>query len=158
MVMFPEGHRVEDHPEQWLVEPVDPDAERERVALILRARAAEVIGGTRAPWPAPVVPCGTVLNREAWPSVVSRRVRALESANWRAVVTYARGTTFDAQRRPGRVLDSWAIRTRHQFDLRRATALWVGDGKLTSAGVLRFGDAPMRWTTITDFDKELANA
>jgi hypothetical protein len=159
---------VDTRPEEWQPAicnpgrlPVyvvgDPEVERERVSARVaeRMRVEPPWPGYPA-WPAPVVSC-LVVPEGQWPSVVARRVGALEVANWRAVVTYARGTTFDAQRRPGGVVDSWAIRTRHQFDLRRAVALWVGDGKLSSAGVLRFGDAPLRWITITDFAKELSN-
>lgn len=89
------------------------------------------------------------------PETVARRLRALRAAGWRSVVTYARGTTFDAQRRPGRVLSSWAVRCA-RGNARRVAIWWqAADGKLTSRGVLAWGDRHAQWIGVAEFDREV---
>lgn len=152
MVMFPSGVRVEDQPSQWLPLHADPDAERARLRRVLReAREATLSIPTGADWPKPEVAM-RVVEAGALRGAPARVLKALRSAGWRTVVTYARGTTFDAQRRPGAVVGSWAIRAAK--GKRRATAIWwERNGRLESRSVLVWGDRPAQWVGISEFEK-----
>jgi hypothetical protein len=85
----------------------------------------------------------------------ARLLNALRIAGWRSVVTYARGTVFDAQKRPGAVVSSWAIRAGK--DNRRIVAIWWERtaGKFESKGVLAWGDRPAAWIGLREFEKEI---
>jgi len=130
----------------------DPDERRARVAERLRA-AREALSPPRAPWPAPEVSMRTVEPAEA-PSALQRAVKWLTAALWRSAVTYARGTAPDAQKRPGKVVDSWVIRASAP-DGRRAALMWEGDGKLTNRGVLVLGDGGLRKIGLEQFRTEV---
>lgn len=151
--MYVAGLRIDNRPEQQIVREVDPDHEREVLAEVLRARR-ERENPPHRPWPAPEVPM-LVVAPGAAPRPVARLLSRLRSAGWRTVVTYARGTTFDAQRRPGRVVGSFALRT--ASGNRRAVAIWWQDeaGKLTSKGVLVWGDRFAQWIGVEAFEGEL---
>ena len=133
----------------------DPEAERERVAARVAERMrVEPLWPGYPVWPAPEIPM-RVIEAGAVPGAPARLLSKLRSADWRVVVTYARGTTFDAQRRPGRVLDSYALRS--ASGNRRAIPIWTGSpgGKLTSGGVLLFGDRPTQWIGLREFEREI---
>lgn len=151
MAMFPAGVRVEDHPEQWLPVSSHPEVDRARVAEILRARREPVV---RADWPAPEVPM-RIVEPGSLKSGPARLLRSLRAAEWRSVVTYARGTIFDAQKRPGAVVSSWAIRAAKGN--RRIVAIWWErtPGKLESKGVLVWGDRPAVWLGLREFEREI---
>lgn len=131
----------------------DPEEERARVAERLRARQ-EALSPPRGPWPAPEIPMRHVEPGDA-PSALRRAVKWLTAASWRSSVTYARGTAPDAQKRPGRVVDSWVIRARCERDERRAALMWEGDGKLTNKGVLVYGDGRLRKIGLEEFRVEV---
>lgn len=153
MVLFAGGRRVEDRPTQWLPVHLDPAADRERVSTILRARALAE-SPPYEPWPAPEVPMRAV-EPGALRGTPARLLSKLRSADWRAVVTYARGTTFDAQRRPGAVIGSWALRA--SKGNRRMVAIWWErtPGKLQTKGVLVWGDRPAQWVGVSEFEEEI---
>lgn len=133
----------------WL----DPEADRARVAEVLRVRrSAET--PQREPWPEPEVPM-RVIEAGAAPSSVARLLNVLRGAGWRSVATYARGTGFDAQRRPGKVVGSFSLRAARGN--RRAVVIWHQDaaGKLTSRGVLVWGDRHAEWIGVQEFERGL---
>lgn len=154
MVMFVGAMRVEDQPEQWLPVHVDPALDRARVAAVLAERRAREHPGHQ-PWPAPEIPM-YVVEPGALRNAPARLLSRLRVAGWRSVVTYARGTTFDAQKRPGRVVGSYAIRS--SLGNRRSVAVWwEGDkGRLEEPrGVLVWGDRPAQWIGIREFEREV---
>jgi len=133
----------------------DPEGERARIAerVAERMRVEPPWPGYPV-WPAPEVPM-RVVEAGSTPSAPRGLLSKLRSAEWRVVVTYARGRSFNAQRRPGRVTDSWAVRA--ALGARRAVGVWTGPpgGKLTSGGVLVFGDVPARWIGVQEFERGL---
>lgn len=151
--MYVMGLRIDNRPEQQIVREVDPEREREVLAEVLRMRR-ERENPPHQPWPLPEVSM-RVINAGAAPRAVARLLSRLRAAQWRSVVTYARGTTFDAQRRPGRVVGSFALRT--ASGNRRAVAIWWQDeaGKLTSRKVLVWGDRFAQWIGIEAFEEGL---
>jgi hypothetical protein len=151
--MYVMGRRIDNRPEQQLVRNVDPEHEREVLAEILRARR-ERENPPHRPWPEPEVPM-RVVEAGAAPKSVARLLSRLRSAGWRTVVTYARGTTFDAQRRPGRVVGTYALRA--ASGRRRAVAIWWEGkaGKLDTQGVLVWGDRFAQWVGIQEFERGL---
>lgn len=151
MVMFASGIRIEDRPSQWLPLNGDPAGERERLGALLRgARPAPSAQG--ALWPAPEVPM-RIVEPGSLRGGAARLLKALRVAGWRSVVTYARGTTFDAQRRPGGVVSSWAIRA--AMGDRRIVAIWWERtaGRFESRGVLCWGDRLAVWLGLREFEK-----
>lgn len=128
----------------------DPDQERAEVSERLRLRRI-ADNPPRQPWPQPEIPM-RVLAPGALPQSPARLLGKLQAAGWAVVVTYCRGTSPDRQRRPGRVLDSYALRS--SLRNRRAVAFWTGppSGKLTSDGVLLWGDRTMKWVGVKEFE------
>lgn len=141
----------------------DPEREREVLGEILRARR-ERENPPWSPWPEPEIPM-RVVDAGAAPGGVARLLSRLRSAEWRSVVTYARGTLSRARdgftgtgaskrpkHYPAVVVGSWAIRAARGN--RRAVAIWhERAGKLESQGVLTWGDAPARWVGVQEFEK-----
>lgn len=154
--LLPRVHRAGSLPEDYDACRARMDAYRER------CRVEREREWTAQPWPAPEVPMRVVEPGVA-PDAVLRVLKALQAAQWRFVVTYARGTLTPARdgfsgkgaakvakHYPAKVVDSWALRAGCAG--RRAVAIWHGyNGKLTSEGVLCWGDAPARWVGITEF-------
>lgn len=149
-----DGRRVDVMPSRQLVEPLDPDADRARVAELVRAAAVQPPLWEGHPrWPEPEVPMRIVA-----PGVLgkspARLLSKLRSASWAVVVTYAKGATFDAQRRPGRIVGSYALRCAKGN--RRAVAIWwegqADPSKLESQGVLVWGDRFAQWIGIKEFE------
>jgi hypothetical protein len=97
-------------------------------------------------WPAPEVPCRLAEPGEI-PTGARRVLRVAESAGWRVVATYARGTV--PMRRP-HVVDSLALRMRAGPS--RAVAIWL-DGRFDTA--VMFGDRPPRTCGATQLRAEL---
>ena len=153
---------IDVEPSNWLAsqpiyrpdpEPRHCDPERERAEVAERLRLRKIADNPpRQPWPAPEVPM-RVLAPGSIPSAPAKLLRSLRSLGWAVVVTYARGTSPNAQRRPGRVLDSYALRS--SFRNRRAVAFWTGPpgGRLTSDGVLLWGDRHMQWVGVQEFER-----
>lgn len=152
MVMFVGPIRIEDHPEQWLPMHCDPNDDRARVAVALRARRA-VENPPWQPWPAPAVPCHTV-EPGMLKNAPARLVSRLRAAGWRLAVTHAVGTTFDAQKRPGAVVGSWAIRA-GKGNRRIVAVWWERKGRLEPKGVLVWGDRPAHWIGVQEFEREV---
>ena len=151
-MMYPGGLRVDNRPEQQIVREVDPDAERERLAELLRERRRAQTPGWQ-PWPAPEVPMRVVAPGST-SGGVARLLSALRSAEWRSAVTYARGTLPGARGRRGRVVGSWAVRAAKGS--RRAVAIWhESGGKLTAQGVLVWGDRYAEWIGVQEFERGL---
>lgn len=162
MVMFVGPIRVEDRPSLRLSVHLDPDQDRARVAEVLRARRAAE-SPPWAPWPAPAIPMREVdgATLSGGPARLLSRLRA---AQWRVVVTHCRGTLTEArdgftgkgaERRPkhypAKIVDSWAVRAGKGN--RRAVAIWHGvSGKLTSEGVLVWGDRYAQWIGLREFE------
>lgn len=131
---------------------VDPEQERARVAERMRQRELERNPPPR-PWPAPEVPMRVVEGGSA-PNVVRAALVWMGAAGWRSIVTYARGTSIGRGGKPGAVVGSWAIRSARGAS--RAVAIWEERaGKLTSKGVLRFGDRSAAWVGATEFKREV---
>lgn len=151
MVMYASGARVEDRPSQWLPTAEDPYEARERVSALLRGRRPAP-DAQAAPWPAPEVPM-RIVEPGALKNAPARLLSRLRVAGWRSVVTYARGTTFDAQKRPGAVVSSWAIRAAKGN--RRIVAIWWerATGRYESRGVLTWGDRPAVWLGLREFER-----
>lgn len=133
----------------------DPVAERARIAerVAERMRVEPPWPGYPV-WPAPEVPM-RVVEAGSVPNAPRGLLSKLRAHGWRVVVTYARGRTFNAQRRPGKLTDSWAVRA--AVGPRRAVGVWTGPpgGKLTAGGVLVFGDRPARWIGVQEFERGL---
>jgi len=155
--MYPEGRRVDDKPSQWIPRHADPTQERNRVAAVLRERGRMLREAQARPdtWPAPEVPM-RVVEPGALRGGAARLLSKLRSAHWGTVVTYARGTAFDAQKRPGAVVSSWAIRA--SKDNRRAVAIWWerANGRMESKGVLTWGVEPVKWVGVEEFESGVA--
>ena len=151
--MFLAGMRVDDHPSALVVPNEDPHARRREVAEILRARQLAE-NPPAQPWPQPEIPM-RVVELGSVPSAPARLVSRLVRADWRVVVTYARGNTIAAYGRVGRVIGSWAVRAGAPG--RRAVAIWHvdGKGKLSAQGVLRWGDSPAHWIGMQQFEREI---
>lgn len=92
-----------------------------------RKRVAETPAPAGGPWPAP-----EVVARLATVSEVPRGAlvvqRAAQRAGWLVVPTYARGTALAARGKPGKVVDSLALRMRRPSDGLRAVAVWIDGG------------------------------
>jgi len=135
----------------------DPEAERARIAerVAERMRIAPPWPGHPI-WPAPEIPM-RVVEAGAAPASVARLLSRLRGAEWRTVVTYARGNVPDAQRRPGRLVGSYALRA--ASGNRRAVAIWweskTDMGKLDTQGVLVWGDRVAEWIGIQAFERGL---
>ena len=166
--MFLAGMRVDDHPSALVVPNEDPHVRRREVAEILRARQLAA-NPPHEPWPSPEIPM-RVVELGSCPSAPARLVSRLVRADWRVVVTYARGTLSvardgftgtGAEKRPkhypARIVGSWAVRAGAPG--RRAVAIWhVGaDGKLSAQGVLRWGDSPAHWIGMQQFEREIGD-
>lgn len=153
--MFVAGMRIDDHPSALLVPHEDPHARRREVAEILRARQLAEHPPAQ-PWPSPEVPM-RVVELGSVPNTPARLVRALVRADWRVVVTYARGNTIGRYGRTGRVVGSWAVRA--GSGSRRAVAIWHADSgnRLSAQGVLRWGDSPAHWVGMQQFEREIGN-
>jgi hypothetical protein len=114
------------------------------------------------PWPAPEVACH-VVERSRWSGAWGALAACLsDRRGWRVRVTHARGTRpTGARHQPGPVVDSWAVRARagNEVGRPRCCAIWYGPpgGRLSSDGVLRFGDRYPQWVGIEAFKKELVN-
>jgi hypothetical protein len=135
----------------------DPEAERVRIAERVRVRMTVPPPWPGHPiWPAPEIPM-RVVEAGAVPKGVVRLLSRLRSAGWRTVVTYARGNVPDAQRRPGRVVGSYALRA--ASGNRRAVAIWWESNKdaskLDTQGVLVWGDRTAEWIGIQAFERGL---
>lgn len=134
--------------------PHGADPGQIRAAVDERMRAwREAKNPPLEPWPAPEVAAREVAASDA-PNGPARLARALTGAGWSVTVTYARGTIPNAQGRPGRVVDSWAVRARRGTC--RAAALWTGEtGKISSDCVLVTGDRPLVKMGLTKFKEEI---
>jgi hypothetical protein len=166
---------VDTDPEGWFMhrvhkpdpEPryVDPEEERARVAVAMRAwRDAQ--HPPYVPWPDPEVPM-RVIAPGSLPSAPARLLSALRSAQWRVVVTYARGTATEAregftgkgaQKRPkhypAKIVGSYALRA--SLGVRRAVAVWWDSaGRVEPQGVLVWGDQYAKWVGIQEFERSL---
>lgn len=152
-VRFMAGARVDVRPSLQLVEALDPDAERIRVAALVRARRAAE-NPPHKPWPASEVPMRE-MGVASVPGAPGKLARRLVGLGWRVVVTYAKGTTFDAQRRPGRVVGSFAIRG--SYGNRRCVAIWWqgAAGRFETRGVLVWGDRCAEWVGVQAFEEGL---
>jgi hypothetical protein len=94
-------------------QPSDSDARR---------RYLDLLDPPPARYPDPQVP-GTVADEADIPASARAWRAKAQSHGWTVTVTYARGTKPDQWGRPGRVIQSLALRMRHP-DGRRAAALW----------------------------------
>jgi hypothetical protein len=133
----------------------DPEAERIRIAERVHERMRVDPPWPDYPaWPAPEVPM-RVIAAGSLPSAPAKLLSKLRSASWVVVVTYARGSVPDAQRRPGRVVGSFALRCRRGD--RRAVAIWWQSmaGKLETQGVLVWGDRAAEWIGVQEFERGL---
>lgn len=81
--------------------------------------------------PAPAVACREAALEET-PRSAKVLVRYAEATDWRHRVTYAKGTTFDAQGQPSRLVESVVVRLRRAP--LAAVASWH-DGKFAGAWV-----------------------
>ena len=77
------------------------------------------------PHPKPEVPARPARPEEI-PSAASKLAELAQQQGWYVEITYARGTSLTANGRPGRVVDSIAVRA--VKNNRRLVATWV-DGK-----------------------------
>lgn len=152
-----DGRRVDIRPSLQLVEPRDPDEDRLRVAELVRQAAVQPPLWDGYPqWPAPDIPM-RVVPPGALAKGPARLLSRLRSADWAVVVTYARGATFDAQRRPGRVVGSFALRC-SRGDQRAVAIWWEGrtdPARLEPQGVLVWGDRFAQWIGIQEFERGL---
>jgi hypothetical protein len=116
-------------------QPSDSDARR---------RYLDLLDPPPKRYPDPQVP-GTIADEDDIPASARAWRAKAQAHGWTVTVTYARGTKPDQWGRPGRVIQSLALRMRHP-DGRRAVALWQapeGAGKWGTDTVYAWG--PGRW-------------
>jgi len=151
-VMYVRGRLVDIRPSLSVPPELDPTADRARVAEVVRAQNL-ALHPPYEPWPAPEVQM-RVIAPAAAPDAAQALSRRLAELGWRVVVTYSRGTKPSTQKRHQVVIDCYAVRAGK--GQRRAVAIWWRRaGKVTTQGVLVWGDRIAQWVGIQEFERGL---